>query len=412
MSIWTYRCGGIHRRVSFAFFFLALACFFWVAFFLFSHRPCSSCSCDRIAHHDLSTDDPNIPRRAAAVYPRIQGGLGNQMFVIAAASILANETNRRVVVNGEQTAVPSFGAPQPVFWHTVFHSPHLHKETDYQVAGADMMDEQHFFDSSTNKFRDLKHPGDIELHGGFLRFDVNIRYRKLLLEIFEPTDEVQRWTNDVALKLGLANRKLDVPSSMSESEHDKHYTGTKLARRPEEIQPIITDKQSLSWCNLSDPKSCKKKFFPMECKSVSCKDNIALHLRLQDSSSSVDYWSQDDLDKITNYLHDAIQERKERRIVIFSNDMKRAKKLMESEDNSVSRQVAYSSSLDVVEFFLMSQYFGTHVLTPLGSTFQMWALFLSHLPEVKVLVLPGKLALLEDFKKLPHVIVEMVGGAP
>ena len=83
---------------------------------------------------------------------------------------------------------------------------------------------------------------------------------------------------------------------------------------------------------------------------------------------------------------------------------------MESEASSVSGQMEYSSSLDVVEFFLMSQYFGTHVLTPLGSTFQMWALFLSRLPVVKGLVLPGKIALLEDFKKLPHVIVEMVGG--
>tara|TARA_B100000482_G_scaffold121091_1_gene87577 strand:+ start:861 stop:2012 length:1152 start_codon:yes stop_codon:yes gene_type:complete len=376
------------------------------------HKPCSSCNCSRLAYPNISTNDSNNQRRAAAVYPRIQGGLGNQMFVIAAASILANETDRRIVVNSEQTGVPSFGAPQPVFWHTVFHSPYLVKGTDYQVAGADVLDEQQFFDSSTNDFRNLMHSRDIELLGGFIRYDVNIRYRKLLLEIFEPTSEVQRWTNDVALKLGLANREDDVPSSLSESVHDRNYSEAKLARRPEEIQPIITktNDQSVSWCYLSDPKSCEKKIFPLACKSESCKDNIALHLRLQDSSSSGDYWSQDDLRTIRSYLHDAIQERKERRVVIFSNDLKRARKIMESEASSVSGQMEYSSSLDVVEFFLMSQYFGTHVLTPLGSTFQMWALFLSRLPVVKVLVLPGKIALLEDFKKLPHVIVEMVGG--
>lgn len=235
------------------------------------HKPCSSCNCSRLAYPNISTNDSNNQRRAAAVYPRIQGGLGNQMFVIAAASILANETDRRIVVNSEQTGVPSFGAPQPVFWHTVFHSPYLVKGTDYQVAGADVLDEQQFFDSSTNDFRNLMHSRDIELLGGFIRYDVNIRYRKLLLEIFEPTSEVQRWTNDVALKLGLANREDDVPSSLSESVHDRNYSEAKLARRPEEIQPIITktNDQSVSWCYLSDPKSCEKKIFPLACKSES-----------------------------------------------------------------------------------------------------------------------------------------------
>jgi len=61
--------------------------------------------------------------RSPVIYPHLQGGLGNQMFILAMASIFARETARIVVVNKEQTGVYSFGAPQPVFWHTVFHSP-------------------------------------------------------------------------------------------------------------------------------------------------------------------------------------------------------------------------------------------------------------------------------------------------
>lgn len=332
------------------------------------------------------------------------------MFIMAAALITANETGRRVVVNSKQSAVHSFGAPQPVFWHTIFHSPHFVKEDHYHEAGADVIDDEQFFIASADQFKEWRHARSIVLSGPFLRFDVNIRYRELLLQVFEPTGEVQRWVNDAALKLGLANPSKDIPSSLAASEFDAEYAGAKLAERLNDIAPIPKKARAVSWCTSPDPKSCEKDISRLFCKSASCEDNIALHLRLQDSSSSVDYWSQDHLKRIKKYLRYAIEERDERRVVIFSNDVKRAKALMESDDSFLSEHIEYSNNLDVVEFFLMSQYFGTHVLTPQGSTFQHWALFLSDLTKVKVLTLPGKTMSLEDLAKLPHVIVKAVGG--
>ena len=52
-----------------------------------------------------------------------------------------------------------------------------------------------------------------------------------------------------------------------------------------------------------------------------------------------------------------------------------------------TRSLQFSSTIDVVEFGLLSQYFGTHILT--GSTYQLWALFLTTLKHVKVKLIPG-----------------------
>ena len=54
------------------------------------------------------------------VFPRLTGGMGNQMFILSAAAIISKSTNRKVYVSSKQTGVFSYGVPQPVFWHTIF----------------------------------------------------------------------------------------------------------------------------------------------------------------------------------------------------------------------------------------------------------------------------------------------------
>ena len=341
-----------------------------------------------------------------AVYPRIQGGLGNQMFILAAALIVASETNRSVLVNSKQTGVHSFGRPQPVFWHTVFHSALFVKHEVYSEIGAERMEEDAFNRALHDGFKDWKRESSILLSGHFIRFDSNSRYRSLLLQAFEPTSEVQRWVNDAAIQLGLASRAADMPSSLATNENKGTAAPVELADSP--VDKKINQVEYFSWCTSSDPKQCEKPMTYMPCESQFCSKNIALHLRLQDSSTATDYWSERELDAVKSHLRFVAEKDQSIRIVIFSNDLKRAKMLMEAEEQALSAHISYSNYLDVVDFFLMSQYFGEHILTPSGSTFQMWAIFLSPLEKVKVSSLPGEIPNLKDLSLLPHVELDRI----
>jgi hypothetical protein len=77
----------------------------------------------------------------------------------------------------------------------------------------------------------------------------------------------------------------------------------------------------------------------------------------------------------------------DKHVVIFSNDIVRARKLLapEHERQKTQARLSFSNHLDFVEFYLMSQYFGVHILT--GSTYQLWSIFLSPLNAVKVLTM-------------------------
>jgi len=380
------------------YYFFALALFFVSGLhFSINRYQATLCPTDKATFQRVNENDAY----KMAVYPRLQGGLGNQMFILAAALIVASETNRTVLVNSKQTAVHSFGVPQPVFWHTVFHSIFFVKHEAYSEIGSDIMDEDAFDRALRDEFQGWKRDCSILLSGPFIRFDTNVRYHSLLLQAFEPTGEVQRWVNDAAIKLRLAPRSADMPSSLAATEIDGNTALEKLTDNPEIINGV-------GWCTTDDPRDCEKRITYMSCDSQFCGNNIALHLRLHDSSSSIDYWTARELKAVKTYLLLAVEEERKIRIVIFSNDIRRARVLMESGDQRLSSHLTYSDYLDVVEFLLMSQYFGTHILTPKGSTFQMWALFLSQLGKVKVLTLPGESPHVKDLSSLPHIELEKI----
>ena len=62
--------------------------------------------------------NPSFPCHGAAhcvprVYPRLLGGLGNQLFIMSAAAIIADNLGGVVLLNSKQTGVYSSGAAQP-----------------------------------------------------------------------------------------------------------------------------------------------------------------------------------------------------------------------------------------------------------------------------------------------------------
>jgi hypothetical protein len=170
------------------------------------------------------------------------------------------------------------------------------------------------------------------------------------MDIYKPNAEMQRIVNDAAVKLGLA------PS--------------------QDLQP----------CEYP-PEPCEHIIRPFPCSRIACEDNVAVQVRLSDRSTPWNFWDKAQSRAVAKFILEQLEA--DKNVVIFSNDAPRALQTLGLDVLSTRKttRLKIANELNYVEFFLMSQFFGTHVLT--GSTFQLWAIFLCHLSDVKVVVLSG-----------------------
>ena len=324
------------------------------------------------------------------MYPYLQGGLGNQLFVMSAACLLASQTGRRIVVNARQTGVYSYGVPQPTFWQTVFFSDFFHKDQNFVETDTREMSEADFEKAHMNDFEDWSDlSSDVRVTGSFLSFKYYRLYRDFLLELYKPTSELQRLVNDAAMRFQLVSPSGE--SSTPLSYVDTAYLDSRLPKDDplksfEMEQRIPSQHDSSDWSCSPNPGSCTRSIEVLECVST-CERNVAIQIRLQDRSSAADYLNEEKLELIKKFVEKMLTEG--RRVVVFSNDPPRAQKLFQistlSDDQR--RRVSFSVELNVIDFYLMSQYFGMHVLT--ASTFQLWAIFLSPLSNMKIFTWAG-----------------------
>ena len=311
------------------------------------------------------------------------------MFILSAAAIIGKSTNKPVYVNGRQTGVFSYGVPQPVFWHTMFHSSFFVKLQEYDEGSSRRMNESDFQVAINTNFKEWKHTKyGIFTDGPFLTFQYNFPHRAFLMNLYRPTVEVQRWINDAAVKLGVALP--GTSSSLAASYFDRTYAQLDLAEEGTGARNRVIREAAPGggWSCDWPPSPCESEIAQLECSSNNCERNVAIHLRLQDRSTTSDYWDQSHLTKAVSFINRAISNGAT--VVVFSNDPVRAEALLRKQLNSEflsRRSLQFSSTIDVIEFGLMSQYFGTHILT--GSTYQLWAMFLTSLDHVNVKLMPG-----------------------
>ena len=318
-------------------------------------------------------------RTAAFVLPSLSGGVGNQLFKMSSAALIHRATGRRVIVDGQQTGVFSFGVPQPVYWTTIFRSDLFLKVDDYDAyddAKVELVREADFIRCAKSSFKECpKLSLNVRLSDDYLSFEALLEHRNFLRALYSPSSEVQRWVNDAAVRLNLVTQSF-LESSTSASTHDERYLYATLGddrHHTRNASSRIEDGlEREAWSCAPPPARCTRKILPLECAEPSCAMNVALHVRLQDRSTDSDYVSAHDLTTILQYVENALDAGK--RVVVFSNDIPRAKWLLRSV-RSTSNNMMFSQELNIVEFYLLSQYFGTHIST--GSTFLQWAVFLS-----------------------------------
>lgn len=298
------------------------------------------------------------------IFPHLQGGLGNQLFIMSAASILANVTNRRVVLDAKQSGVHSYGHPQPTHIHTVFSNPFFHKDANYDELEARLFSERDWVHSFLHDWS-LIPDGSVYVSGPFLNFSYFWKYRSLLQQLYAPRNDVQEWVNHAAVELELViPDERNSANSWNETEMSNLFKGNTMKH------------DHIQGCD-RPPAPCEVATPLLRCKSAFCRDNIAVHIRLEDKSSFTDYWDNAELQAAMNIIQGAVMCNKN--VVIFSNDLARAKALVDKHKNrDFETELKFSNSNNVIEFYLMSQFFGVHLLS--GSSFQQWAIFLSMLP--------------------------------
>mmetsp|Transcript_3881 Transcript_3881/g.14984 ORF Transcript_3881/g.14984 Transcript_3881/m.14984 type:complete len:437 (+) Transcript_3881:121-1431(+) len=347
----------------------------------------SKCSNTGIPNEYKSLQSDIHAVQRVGVYPHLQGGLGNQLFILSTAALIAKHIGGNVIVNSKQTRASSYGVPQPVFWHTMFDADVFVKESDYDEGFARGMNETQFRAAMANNFtkwKNLSH--GVYTDGAFLNFSYPFQNRQFLMQIYSPLGEVQRWVNDYAVRLGLALPGKE--SSLSASYFNEKYANHDLATagtgpRKSAIKDEVPRN---AWSCGLPLRLCERPIQILSCSSADCEKNVAVHVRLQDRSTFADYWDEGHLIKVIDYIMRTIEQGN--RVIAFSNDPLRSEILFKKHLNASSlltKSLQFSSSIDVVEFWLMSQYFGTHILT--GSTYQLWSLFLTPLRRVKVILL-------------------------
>jgi len=74
----------------------------------------------RLEYINFDIDTPNNQDKKFVIVPNLVGGLGNQMFIIAAAYSLARRTNR-ILLLIEQKKIQSYGGIRPSYYNTIFN---------------------------------------------------------------------------------------------------------------------------------------------------------------------------------------------------------------------------------------------------------------------------------------------------
>lgn len=250
------------------------------------------------------------------VIPDIIGGIGNQLFVIAAAYALAKRNDYSLVLDYREK-ITSYGAPRGNYYKTIFHNLPVDK-----TITKDILDDSNI----TYKLEEsgykkpihslLQGKQNIYLTGGYYQeYNYFNEYRNELLALFsEPSNITQE-----------INKFLE----------SNHLQGKSL---------------------------------------------IGLHFRLDDLYTPVDQdkrvYDDDEYDRIVvdlvNYSPDSI-------FLVFSNDITRAKdiinkRLTSNAKDTINQRLVYVSLPDYVELYLIARC-DEYIASP--STFNWWGIYLN-----------------------------------
>ena len=262
------------------------------------------------------------------IIPDIIGGLGNQLFVVAAAFAYAKDNKYKLMLDNRKD-VYSYGKPRETYNDTLFSKIPIYTnektnfinltETDYVSRTTNSSSNTITNDTNANIF----------LTGGYYQeakyFD---KYRNEIIDLFKPTQDMNTKVSELC-KLNNIN--------MSDGNSDGDFL-------------------------------------------------VAIHIRLDDVYTPIDadkrVYDKDEYDIIIQKLPEHMIKHPNTKFILFSNDIYRTKEIFNPAQIDPSRMI-YIQSKDYIELALMSKC-NDYIASP--STFNWWGIYLNKNPEKQIFI--------------------------
>jgi hypothetical protein len=256
------------------------------------------------------------------IIPDIIGGLGNQLFVVAAAYVFSKKSGH-VLTLDSRNDVFSYGKPRPTYNDTVFYQIPVIDKTTINLDTFTKVNESEFsslirtLDNSNGNI-DKYAKNDIFLTGGYYQNpDYYKDYYNDLLQLFKPNNDT-----------------------------------------------ITEIKNILKQNNIN----------------LDTDHLIAIHIRLDDVYTPIDndkrVFDQDEYDMIINDLEKYIGKNNNKivKFLIFSNDIPKTKQIFSKCSEAVKKQTIYITNKDYIELSLLTMC-NDYIASP--STFNWWGIYLN-----------------------------------
>ena len=280
-------------------------------------------------YYNYKNQEPfeNDSSNSKIIIPDIIGGLGNQLFVVAAAYAYSKDNNYKLMLDNRKD-VYSYGKPRETYNDTLFSKIPIYTTDRTNFIN---MNENEYVSRTTNSssntsINTITNP-NIFLTGGYYQeakyFD---KYKDDIIDLFEPTQDINNEVNELC-KLNNIN--------ISDSGHD---------------------------------------FL------------VAIHIRLDDVYTPIDadkrVYDKDEYDIIIQKLPEHLKSNPNTKFIIFSNDIPRTKEIFKPAQIDSSRMI-YIQSKDYVELALMSKC-NNYIASP--STFNWWGIYLNKNSEKQIFI--------------------------
>ena len=259
------------------------------------------------------------------IIPDIIGGLGNQLYLVAAAFSYSKDNNYKLTLDNRKD-VFSYGKPRPTYNDTIFYNIPVLNDAKKDSDFINLIETD--YDSSNNSNNSNK---NIFLTGGYYQNPKYFnKYRKELLDLLTPTNDTLNKVNEIFKQ---NNIKLKGDGGDGGDGGDENINSDFL---------------------------------------------IAIHIRLDDVYTPIDankmVYDKDEYDLIIEKLPEHVKANPNTKFIIFSNDIPRTKDIFKPAQIDHSKMI-YIQSEDYVELALMAK---CDAYIASSSTFNWWGIYLNN----------------------------------
>ena len=259
------------------------------------------------------------------IIPDIIGGLGNQIFVIAAAFAYSKDNNYKLMLDNRKD-VYSYGKPRQTYNETIFYNIPIYdnEKKDFINISENEYASRINSNTYTNTNTNANTNTNIFLTGGYYQEAKYFnKYRNELIQLLEPTNNTTNKVNEI-----FKQNNIDINNDFL----------------------------------------------------------VAIHIRLDDVYTPIDadkrVYDKDEYDLIIQKLPEHLKSNPNTKFIIFSNEIPRTKDIFKPAQIDHSRMI-YIQSEDYIELALMTKC-NDYIVSP--STFIWWGIYLNKNPDKKIFI--------------------------